>query len=86
MQPAPSDAPASATEVEEFEDRVLRPKETEHLTGLSNMQLWRMEQAGIFPKRFKLNPAAGPHGAAGHWYREVKNFLRARLASRDTAA
>ena len=76
----------SAPEFAEFEDRVLRLKETEHLTGLCDMQLWRMEQDGIFPKRFKINPAGGKHGAAGHWYREVMNFLRARLASRDTAA
>ena len=86
MQPAPSDAPASATEVEKFEDRVLRPKETEQLTGLSDMQLWRMEQAGSFPKRFKLNPAGGPRGAAGHSNVEVRCWLAGRRASRNAAA
>lgn len=63
-------------------DRVLRLEETRRLTGLTDMQLWRMEKAGTFPRRFKLNPAGGQHGAAGHSYQEVVDWLEARKASR----
>jgi len=67
-------------------DRVLRLAETSKLVGLSNMQIWRLEQSGLFPRRMKLNPAAGPTGAAGHSFREVMTWLAERRASRETAA
>jgi predicted DNA-binding transcriptional regulator AlpA len=66
----------------ESQRRVLRPSETARLTGYSNMHLTRMEKAGTFPKRFKLNPNGGPHGAAGHDSQEVMDWIDARLASR----
>ena len=62
--------------------RVLRLRDTVRITGYSNMQLWRLEKAGTFPRRIKLNPDGGPHGAAGHDYGEVMAWLDARLASR----
>ena len=71
---APSDAP-----------HVSRLPETMRITGYSDVQLWRMEKAGRFPKRFKLNPAAGKYGATGHDYHEVMAWLEARRRSRDSA-
>jgi predicted DNA-binding transcriptional regulator AlpA len=55
------------------------------VTGYSDMQLRRMERAGLFPKRFKLNPDAGKYGAAGHDYGEVMGWLAARKRSRRGA-
>jgi len=66
--------------------RVLRVSETAALVGYCNMQLLRMEQAGLFPKRFKLNPEGGKNGAAGHDYGEVMAWIAERMASRDTEA
>ncbi len=64
---------------------VSRIPETERVTGYSNVQLMRMEKAGRFPKRFKLNPDAGKYGAAGHDYGEVMAWLAARKRSRRGA-
>ena len=63
--------------------RVLRLPETERLTGYSNMQIMRLEKAGRFPKRFKLNPEGGKYGACGHNYGEVVEWLEERRASRE---
>ncbi len=68
------------------EDRILRIPETERLTSMTRMQLWRLEQEGHFPQRFKINPAAGPKGAVGHSYAEVMAWLRERRASRNAEA
>ncbi len=64
---------------------VLRLPETMRITGYSDVQLWRMEKAGLFPKRFKLNPAAGKYGATGHDFHEIMGWLEARRRSRDAA-
>ena len=63
--------------------RVLRPRETVQVTGYCDMQLRRMEAAGSFPRRFKLNPDGGPYGACGHDSNEVMAWLEARRASRE---
>lgn len=76
----------TARTVAEFADRILRIPETERLTSMTRMQLWRMEQDGHFPKRFKINPAAGPKGAAGHSYAEVMAWMEERRASRNPEA
>jgi len=57
-------------------DRALRIPETEHMTGLSNVTLWRMEKAGRFPKRRRLS-----NGAAGHLLSEVLEWLRSLPAA-----
>jgi predicted DNA-binding transcriptional regulator AlpA len=36
---------------------IIRPKEAQRRTGLSNFSLWSAEQAGTFPKRFRLTDA-----------------------------
>jgi predicted DNA-binding transcriptional regulator AlpA len=66
--------------------RVLRPSETCRLVGLSSTQLWRLERAGDFPRRFKIAPHSGPYGAAGHDYAEVIAWLESRRRSRDQIA
>ena len=63
--------------------RILRIPQTEQISGFCNMQLWRMERDGLFPKRFKLNPNGGKNGAVGHDYDEVMEWREERLASRD---
>ena len=66
--------------------RVLRIKQTVEIAGVTDMQLRRWEAAGTFPKRFKLNPDSGKHGAAGHDYSEVMEWLAERRASRSEAS
>jgi predicted DNA-binding transcriptional regulator AlpA len=61
--------------------KVLRVRETCARTGLSDDQLKRMEDAGVFPKRFKLNPNGGKFSAAGHLEHEVEAVLLARAAA-----
>jgi predicted DNA-binding transcriptional regulator AlpA len=67
------------------EDRVVRGREAEAMTGLVDMQRRRLEDAGHFPKRFKLNPAGGPRASYGYSFRELQEWLAERRASRDTA-
>ena len=67
------------------ESRILRPPQTVRVSGYSNMQLLRLEKAGLFPKRFKLNPAGPKNGASGHYYREVVSWVEQRGASRNAA-
>jgi predicted DNA-binding transcriptional regulator AlpA len=42
-------------------DRILRPKETSAVTGLSLTTLWRKEKKGTFPKRRKISTSASGH-------------------------
>ncbi len=67
------------------EDAVVRQPETSKLTGYCDMQLRRMEQAGTFPRRFKLNPAGGPYGAVGWSRAEIMNWIVERRAAWQTA-
>ena len=39
--------------------RLLRLREAQERTGLSNFSLWTMEQAGTFPKRIRLTDPVG---------------------------
>ena len=68
------------------EDRVVRGREAEAMTGLVDMQRRRLEERNLFPKRFKLNPAGGPRGSYGYSHREIMDWIEERLASRNTAA
>ncbi len=61
--------------------RALRLRETQHITGYCDMQLRRMEHAGTFPKRFKLNPNGGPFGAVAHDYDEVMAWHKERVTA-----
>ena len=63
--------------------RLMRLPETTRTAGTVDMTLRRMEKAGTFPKRFKINPDNGPFGAVAHDYDEVQEWVEKRLASRD---
>ncbi len=63
--------------------RVMRLPETTRSVGLCDMTLRRLEKAGTFPRRFKLNPDGGPFGAVAHDHAEVQQWIQERLASRD---
>ena len=66
--------------------RVMRLPETTYVVGYCDMTLRRMEKAGTFPCRFKLNPDGGPFGAVAHDFDEVMAYIEERRASRDTEA
>ncbi len=66
-------------------DRILTPNSAATRIGYSNRHLRRLEEAGLFPKRFKRNPAADPkHGACGHmesWVVEYQRLVNARATA-----
>ena len=74
------------TSVNSTARRVMRLPETTQVVGYCDMTLRRMEKAGTFPKRFKLNPEGGKFGAVGHDFHEVMEYQAARRASRDSEA
>ena len=61
--------------------RVLRRKEVLRIVGVSPTTLWRMEQAGRFPKRIALGP-----NCAGWLSNEIDEWYQNLAKSRDTAA
>ena len=64
---------------------IVREPECYATSGLSNMHRRRLEAAGKFPKRFKLNPDGGLYGAVGWDFDELMEWRAERLASRDSA-
>ena len=56
------------------------------MVGVTTMSLMRWEADGTFPKRFKLSPNSGKHGAVGYDRVEVMDWLEDRLASRMAEA
>ena len=66
--------------------RVMRLPETTELVGYCDMSLRRLEKAGSFPRRFKLNPEGGQFGAVGHDFGEVMEWMEGRRASRESEA
>ncbi len=63
--------------------RVLRPAETAKMIGYSTVHLSRLEDQGLFQKRFKLNPDGGKYGACGHFFGWAVDYLKARAAERE---
>lgn len=55
------------------EDRFIRHKETDRISGLSNTTRWRLEKTGQFPKRRKIGPAA-----SGYLLSEILEWQRTR--------
>jgi prophage regulatory protein len=54
---------------------ILRKPAVRGRTGLSDSQLWRLEQRGEFPARVRLSPG----GLAVGWYEdEVDDFVNSR--------
>lgn len=54
--------------------QILRSHQVRDLVGYSSMHLYRLEQSGAFPKRFKLGSDAKT-GAVGWWRHEVEQWL-----------
>lgn len=65
--------------------RILRPRDTEAKVGICDRELRDLERAGLFPRRFRLNPT-GNGRAVGHLESEVDEWVAARAASRLEAA
>jgi prophage regulatory protein len=63
--------------------QVIRWPQVKAMVGLSEVQVWRLEKAGKFPRRFKL--AEGGNGV-GWFCDEIERYQTARGASRDQAA
>ena len=62
-------------------DRIVSSKERRHLIPYSDMHVWRMEQAGRFPKRIRLG-----ENRIGWSLRELQEWIAARKMERDTTA
>ena len=60
-------------------DRIVSAKERRQLVPYSDMHIWRLEQAGRFPKRIKL----GENGRIGWLYSEIQEWISAKAAARD---
>lgn len=58
-------------------DRIVSAKERRILIPYSDMHVWRLEQAGQFPKRVRLGP-----NRVGWSERELQQWITARKAER----
>jgi prophage regulatory protein len=58
--------------------RLIRLDEVIDRTGLSRSSIYRMERAGRFPKRRRLDPAAGPISAVAWNDEEVEDWIARR--------
>lgn len=56
---------------------VIREPERLRITGLSRVQIWRMEKRGLFPKRVKLG-----ENSVGWLRHELQSWIKAKAASR----
>ena len=59
-------------------DRIIDSPERRRLVPYSDMQIWRLEKAGMFPRRIRLGP-----NRVGWSLREVVDWMEARKAERD---
>lgn len=57
--------------------KIIRKKELLNMLGLSSPTIWRMEQAGKFPKRLKLGG-----NSCGWLLIEVEAWITSRAAAR----
>ncbi|MDG1121040.1 MAG: AlpA family phage regulatory protein [Glaciecola sp.] len=65
------------------EDRIIRIKETKHISGFSKSYIYQLEQKGLFPKRIPLVDG----GTAVGWLEsEVYEWLNSRIKQRDEEA
>lgn len=62
-------------------DRIISAKERRTLIPYSDMHIWRLENAGQFPKRIRLGA-----NRVGWSLHELQAWIEARKAERDTAA
>ncbi len=56
------------------EDHILRKQTVREQTGLSNTQIDRMEEEGLFPRRRKITKRI-----VGWSYNEIQNWINNRL-------
>ncbi len=63
------------------DDRIVSAKERRQFVPYSDMHIWRLEQAGRFPKRIRLG-----ENRVGWSLRELQEWIAARKMERDTAA
>lgn len=63
----------SSSTPQSVDDRIIRSKEVQQITGLSRTTLWRLERAGNFPSRVALCP-----GSVGWRLSEVDEWIRSR--------
>ncbi|MBT8005389.1 MAG: AlpA family phage regulatory protein [Rhodospirillales bacterium] len=63
-------------------DRIIMAPERRELVPYSDMHIWRLEKAGKFPQRIKLNP----NGRVGWSLQEILAWIEARKAERKAAA
>ena len=54
-------------------DRIMRTDECEHMTGLSESTIWRLEQQGEFPRRRRISKHA-----IGWLESQVQKWIRER--------
>ena len=60
-------------------DRFLREKQCKDITGLSRTTRWRLERAGLFPKRYQIS-----QNAIAWRESDVQEWLRSRIRDGDT--
>ena len=59
------------------DDRIVPAKERRQLIPYSDMHIWRLEKAGLFPKRIRLG-----ENRVGWSFRELQEWISARKAER----
>jgi prophage regulatory protein len=64
--------------------RIIDWKTLREIVPYSRQHLWRLEKAGKFPSRLRLNPGVGDRGRVGWIASEIEEFLQARAALRET--
>ena len=64
-------------------EKILRSPAVERATGFCGERIRQLENAGLFPKRFKLTPGSGQNGAVGWLASEIEAWMRERAATRD---
>ncbi len=62
-------------------DRIILSPERRKYVPYSDMHIWRLEKAGKFPLRIKLNP----NGRVGWSLHEVMSWIAARKSERGAA-
>lgn len=61
--------------------RIIRKPEVRARVGLSDVQIWRLERAGKFPKRVQIGPKA-----VGWVESEVDEWIDEKVEARGAAA
>jgi prophage regulatory protein len=64
--------------MDDTQDRIVSSEERRNLVPYSDMQIWRLEQAGEFPKRIRLGP-----NRVGWSLLELQDWIAARKSERS---